>query len=98
MMISPEMSHEQHLPNFTIRCSPSVTESFASHNENLDFKLRKSVEGEPFILIQNHVQVVHSFQEISITSVWCPSVIKTGFFNLTRLISVNINFGNLLCR
>ena len=35
-MISQEMSHEQHLPNFTLSCSPSVTESFASHNENLD--------------------------------------------------------------
>ena len=92
MMISQEMSHEQHLPNFTLRCSLSVTESFASHKENLDFKLHKRIEGEPFIFIQNHVQVVHSFQEISITSVWCPSVTKTGFFNLTRLISVKTNF------
>ena len=32
----------------------------------------------------NHVQEVHIFQEVFITLFWCPSVTKTGFFNLTH--------------
>ena len=53
MMISQD---NKKLPNFTLGCSPSVTKSFASHNENLDRNKEKVLtcirwlEGKPSFL------------------------------------------------